>query len=129
MSRSTVTPLGDPGTRAALELAALALIAAACLLNLYVPSGTERTLGTLLAALVVPGAALMTRLALADAVQCAALVVGTSLTAEVAVTLGMAWAGWWQPVAAAAVLAGGTAVVLAADLVRYVRPSTQEQAG
>ena len=107
----------DRATRAQLELAALALIAVACLVNLVSPAGSGRTAVTLLAALIVPGAAVMIRMPISDPVQGVALVVGLSLAVEVAVTLVMAWTGWWHPAAAAAALAGVTAAVLAADLV------------
>jgi uncharacterized membrane protein len=115
------TRTDDRATRANLELAALMLIALACAANVFVPTGTARTIVTLLAALVVPGAAVMVRLPISDAAQGVALVTGLSLTVEIAVTLAMAWSGWWHPVAAAAALAGATAVVLAADLVRESR--------
>ena len=111
----------DRATRAQLELAALALIAVACLVNLVSPAGSGRTAVTLLAALIVPGAAVMIRMPISDPVQGVALVVGLSLAVEVAVTLVMAWTGWWHPVAAAAALAGVTAAALAADLVRDTR--------
>jgi uncharacterized membrane protein len=115
------SPPDDRAARAQLELAALALIAVACLVNLGVGAGTGRTIVTLLAALTVPGAAVMIRVPISDLVQGAALVAGLSLAVEVAVTLVMAWTGWWHPVAAAATLAGVTAAVLAADLVRGMR--------
>lgn len=115
------TSAHDRALRANLELAALALIAAACLMNLFMPAGAGRTIVTLLAALVVPGAAIFFRLPISDPAQGVALVVGLSLTVEVVVSLVMAWTGWWYPVAATAALAGVTAAVLAADLVRGVR--------
>jgi uncharacterized membrane protein len=115
------TSADDRATRAILELAALALIAAACLVNLVMPAGAGRTIVTLLAALAVPGAAFVIRMPISDPAQGAALVAGLSLTVEVAVTLAMAWSGWWHPVAAAAVLAGATATVLTADLARHIR--------
>jgi uncharacterized membrane protein len=115
------TSAGDRATRAHLELAVLGVIAAACLMNVFMSAGAERTIITLLASLTVPGAALMIRLPVSDLAQGMALVVGLSLTAEVVVTLAMAWTGWWHPVAAAAALAGLTAAVLVADLVRNVR--------
>jgi uncharacterized membrane protein len=111
----------DRAARAQLELAALALIAVACVVNLVLPAGTGRTIVTLLAALTVPGAAVMIRMPISDPVQGVALVAGLSLAVEVAVTLVMAWTGWWHPVAAAAALAGVTAAVLCADLVREMR--------
>jgi uncharacterized membrane protein len=115
------TAADEHATRAQLELAALALITVACLVNLVLGAGSGRTIVTLLAALIVPGAAVMIRMPIADLVQGAALVAGLSLAVEVAVTLVMAWTGWWHPVAAAAALAGLTAAVLAADLVRGMR--------
>ncbi|MDX6720720.1 MAG: hypothetical protein QOJ63_2974 [Solirubrobacteraceae bacterium] len=115
------TSVDNYATRATLELAALALIAAACLMNLFMSAGAGRTIVTLLAALAVPGAALMIRMPVSDPAQGATLVVGLSLSVEVVVTLVMVWTGWWHPVAAAATLAGVTAAVLAADLVRDVR--------
>jgi uncharacterized membrane protein len=115
------TSVDDDATCATLELAALALIVAACVVNLLAPVGAGRTIVTLLAALAVPGAALMIRMPVSDPAQGATLVVGLSLTVEVVVTLMMAWTGWWHPVVAAAALTGFTAAVLAADLVRVVR--------
>jgi uncharacterized membrane protein len=111
----------ERATRAHLELAVLAVIAVACVVNLFVPVGACRTIVTLLAALAVPGAAVMICTPVSDPAQGVALVVGLSLTVEVVVTLVMVWTGWWHPVAAAAALAGVTAAVLAADLVRDVR--------
>jgi uncharacterized membrane protein len=115
------TSANDRAVRANLELAALALIAVACVVNLFVPVGAGRTIVTLLAALAVPGAAVMIRMPVSDPAQGVALAVGLSLTVEVVVTLVMVWTGWWHPVAAAAALAGVTAAVLAADLVCDVR--------
>jgi uncharacterized membrane protein len=115
------TPTNDRATRANLELAALVLIALACAANLFAPAGAPRTIITLLAALAVPGAAVMTRLPISDPAQGVALIVGASLSVEVAMTLAMAWSGWWYPVAGAAALAGVTVIVLVADLVRDMR--------
>jgi hypothetical protein len=117
------TSADDRAVRANLELAVLALIAAACLMNLILPAGAPRTIGTLLAALVVPGAAVMTRLPIADLVQGAALMVGMSLTIEVSATLVMVWSGWWHPVGAAIIMVGAAAVVLAVDWSRCVTGS------
>jgi uncharacterized membrane protein len=120
----TVTPLraaDDRAMRAILELAALALIVAACLMNLLMSAGAGRTIITLLAALMVPGAALMIRTPISDPAQGITLVVALSLTVQVVLTLVMAWTGWWHPVATAAALAGVTAPVLAANLVRGAR--------
>jgi uncharacterized membrane protein len=115
------TAVDDRATRANLEFVALALIAAACLMNLFMSAGAGRTIVTLLAALVIPGAPLTIRRPIADPAQGVVLLVALSLAVEVVVTLMMAWTGWWHPVAAAAALAGVTAAVLAADLVRDLR--------
>lgn len=114
------TSADDRATRANLEIAALALIAAACLMNLFMPAGGARMIVTLLAALVVPGAPLMIRLTVTDVVQGAALLVGMSLTIEVSATLAMVWSGWWHPVGAAIIMVGAAAVVLAVDWGRCV---------
>ncbi len=111
----------DRSTRVSLEIFVLALIAAACLMNIFMAAGAGRTIITLLASLGGPGAALMIRMPVSDPAQRVALVVGLSLTVEVAATLAMAWTGWWHPVAAAAALAAVTSAVLVADLARAVR--------
>jgi hypothetical protein len=114
--------------RANLKLAAIALIVAACLGNLLMPAGAGRTIVTLLAALIVPGAAVMTRLPIADVSQGAALIVGMSLTIEVSATLVMVWSGWWHPVAAAIIIIGAAAIVLVIDWGRCVTGSRGEDA-
>jgi hypothetical protein len=117
------TSVDDRVTRATVELAVLALVAATCLMNLFMSAGAGRTVVTLVAALVVPGAAVMTRLPIADVVQGAALMVGMSLTIEVSATLVMVWSGWWHPVGAAIIMVGAAAVVLADDWRRCVTGS------
>jgi uncharacterized membrane protein len=108
----------DDRTRANLALAALALVDAACLANLFMPAGAVRTIVTLLAALVLPGCAVLTHLPAVDLAQGAALMVGLSLTIEVAATLVMVWSGWWHPVEAATIMLDTVAIVLAAGWFR-----------
>jgi hypothetical protein len=117
--------LDEPAIRGAVDVALLALIASACVVNVLAPSGTVRTTVTLIAALLVPGAAVMTRLPLGDLAYTAALVVGTSLAIDVAASLTMVWTQWWHPVLAASVLAGLAAAALAADYYECTFRSTR----
>jgi uncharacterized membrane protein len=122
------TSAGDRTARANLMLAALALVDVACLVNVFMPASTGRTLVTLLAALVLPGGAVLTLLPTVDLAQGAALMVGLSLTIEVAATLVMVWSGWWYPVEAATIMLDTVAVALAVHWFRCVTGSRAVEA-
>lgn len=96
----------------------LALGAAAVALSLLDVHGAARLLLVLAAACLVPGGALLTRLAVADAVEAVALAVALGFTVEAAGALAMAWSGWWHPFAYALALVGAASVLIVLDLRR-----------
>jgi len=100
------------------DVALLLLIGEATALNIAAPVGGARTIVTFLAAVLVPGAAIVTWLDTRDGVQAVALAIGLSLGVDIAVSLAMAWLGLWHPSLAAAGLAAISAIVLATDFAR-----------
>jgi hypothetical protein len=75
----------------------------------------------LLAACLLPGAALLTRLSAEDAIERCALAISLGLCLEAAGALAMVWSGWWHPFLWASALLAGACLVLALDLARNLR--------
>lgn len=70
----------------------------------------------LVAACLVPGGAILTRLRTGEAITDLALAIGLSLGVEVAGSLVLVWAHWWHPAVLAVTLAVGSMVLLSTDL-------------
>lgn len=110
--------LGDPHRCATADCALLALAAitaAACLTG---GAGVARPLLVALAACLIPGAALLTRLPAQDPLEALALMVTASLCIEAIGALVMIWTGWWHPVGWALILTAGAGAAFALDLRR-----------
>ncbi|MCW3038211.1 MAG: hypothetical protein JWM31_116 [Solirubrobacterales bacterium] len=76
-----------------------------------------RPLAVLATGLLVPGAAILTRLRPAtDLLVSVGVAIGLSIALEIGLATLAAVTGWWHPVLLAAILAAGAAALLAADL-------------
>jgi len=95
----------------------LALLAAAALV-VAADLQPVRPFVLLLAACLVPGGAILTRLRTGEGLTDLALAIGLSLAVEVAASLGLAWSGWWHPVALGVALGAASAGLLLRDLVK-----------
>jgi hypothetical protein len=96
-------------------LALLAVAVAAAVTDLAV----VRPLAVLLALLLVPGGAVLTRLTVDDPAGAAAMAIGLSLAIETLVAAALAAAHVWQPWLLAAGVGGPAAAALALDLWRH----------
>jgi uncharacterized membrane protein len=103
--------------RIAVDGVLLALIAVAALaVAADVP--LLRPVTVLLALLLVPGGALLTRWRVADVVTAAGLAVGLSLALEIMLAAALARAHVWEPMAMAAAFAVAATILLVLDLYR-----------
>ncbi|HWX44912.1 MAG TPA: hypothetical protein VNY52_06285, partial [Solirubrobacteraceae bacterium] len=80
--------------------------------------GVARPLLVLVAACLVPGGALLTRLGCDDLLSACGFAVGLSLCIETVGALVMIWTGWWHPLGFSLVLMAMACAVLAVDLGR-----------
>jgi hypothetical protein len=119
--RSRPVWLGDPRRCASADCALLALAALAATGTLAPGSGLLRPLLVLLAACVVPGAALLTRVEVHDLLEAAGLAVAFSLGVEGAGALAMVWTGWWHPLAWGLTLLAAACSMFLLDLRRVAR--------
>jgi hypothetical protein len=94
----------------------MALAALAALASLTHGSGVVRPLLVVLAASLVPGAALLTRLPAQDPLETVAIAITASLCIESIGALVMVWTGWWHPVGWALGLTAVACVMFALDL-------------
>jgi uncharacterized membrane protein len=128
MSPTTETVMGDPRSRwlgdprrcLAADSALLALAVLTALACLTDAGTVVRPLLVLLAGCLIPGAALLTRLPVADPLEAAALAVVGSLCMEAVGALAMIWTGWWHPVGWALTLMVVGCAMFALDLRRNV---------
>jgi uncharacterized membrane protein len=104
--------------RRSAQLSFVALAACAVVVNLVAPVGAVRTLVTLAAALLVPGAAIASQMVSLDVQNTVAVAIGLSLAVETVVALAMVWVPWWHPRAAAGLLIGLSLLVLCFGLIR-----------
>jgi uncharacterized membrane protein len=110
--------------RLVIDAAAFALVAVA-VLAVALPVSSARPFAVFAAALLAPGAAVVTLLEVEDAATALALAVGVSLAVDVVAALALVWSGWWHPIVAGAAVAACAAAALLVDLVdlrRRVRP-------
>jgi CHASE2 domain-containing sensor protein len=75
----------------------------------------------LLAACLVPGGAILTRLRTGERWTDLALAVGLSIAVEIGGSLVLVWSGWWHPEALGVALGAGSAALLVSDLLQGSR--------
>jgi hypothetical protein len=112
-------PLSDP--RAALIDVMVLLLLLAAVIVVVADIRAARPALIIAAATVVPGWAVLSRLAATDLLTSVALAVAFSLAIETAGSVVLGWTHWWHPGPLAAVLAGASAGVLALRVARVAR--------
>lgn len=105
------------GRRVVLDLALIALIGLAAL-ALAGLLGSFRPYVLFVAAIVVPGAAVVTALGVDDVLTAVVLSISISLGLDIAGGLGLAWASYWHPTLIAVIFGAASLLVLIWDLVR-----------
>lgn len=110
----------DPWTRAAVDCLLLALVPVAVVVSVVDAAGVARLLLVLAAACLVPGGALLTRVANDDLLSALGLAVGFSLCIETVGALAMIWTGWWHPLGFSLALMALACVALVLDLRRIL---------
>jgi hypothetical protein len=122
---SLVSTVGDalaqPLRRAIGDALLLALASASVAMRLAGASGAARLVLVFVAACLLPGAALLTRLSVQSTLERCALAVGLSLCVEAAGSLAMIWTGWWHPDAWALALVVASCALIAVDLAATLR--------
>jgi hypothetical protein len=103
--------------RARIDVALLGLCGLAAL-AIAGALGPARPVVVLLAALLVPGGAMLTLLEVSEPLSAAALAVGLSLALEIAGSLAIVWTTFWHPVVLALALGAASVALLVRDLVR-----------
>ncbi len=108
--------LGDPRRCATADGLLLVLAAATVAVCLLQSHGAARLLLVLVAACLIPGSALLTRLSVEDTLEAFGLAIGLGLTIETVGALVMIWTGWWHPLGWAIALGALACALLAIDL-------------
>jgi hypothetical protein len=125
MSSSPVPIVGDglaqPLRRAIGDALLLALAPASVALCVAGASGASRLVLVFVAACLLPGGALLTRVSVQSTLERCALAVGLSLCVEAAGSLAMIWTGWWHPDAWALALVVVSCALIAVDLAASLR--------
>jgi hypothetical protein len=125
MPSSPVPIVGDglarPLRRVIGDVLLLALASASVAVCVAGASGAVRLVLVFVAACLLPGAALLTRLRIQSTLERSALAVGISLCVEAAGSLAMIWTGWWHPDAWALALVLVSCALIAADLAASLR--------
>ncbi len=108
-------PAGEDSHRLLIDAALLLLIAggAAAIAGAF---GGARPFVVFVAACLVPGGALLTRLRVGDPAAAVGLAIGLSLGVEIVGSLALVWSGFWHPVLLAAVLGVGSTALIGSDL-------------
>lgn len=110
--------LGDPHRCLIADCFLIGLSAATIAVCLADTHGVARLLLVLIAACLIPGGALLTRLPIADELEAAGLAVGLSFSIEAAGALAMIWTGWWHPFGWGLTLVTAACVMYALDFRR-----------
>lgn len=105
-------------SRVALDGALLALAGVGLLFLTVFPDSPARPLCVFLAAILVPGGAVLTRLRVRDPGAFVGLAIAISIAIEVGLSLILVWTHWFEPEAAGAALLAISLPLLAIDLLR-----------
>jgi hypothetical protein len=116
--RLTPTVPASRRSRAARDGVLLALAALACVLVVAFPDSPARPLTVFVAAIFVPGGAILTRLRVRDPAAFAGLSIAISLALEAAISTVLVWARWFEPHALGIALLAIALPLLAVDLLR-----------
>lgn len=103
--------------RAVIDGALLVLLSCAAIV-IAIPVTVLRPPIVLASALLVPGAAVLTRLEIEDPVVGGALAIALSIAIDVLGSLALVWTGWWHPGVLAVTLGAGATVLLVDDMRR-----------
>jgi hypothetical protein len=117
-----------PEQRRAFDIALLVLTEATVFAVAFGLSNPYRGLLVLLAAVLVPGAAIAQRLPLEEPLTYAVLAVALSLAVCTVGAMAMVWSGLWYPRLFGAALALVSTVVLVWDVVRITREASPVEA-
>lgn len=116
--RPSIGWLGDSRLTAGVDGALILLSLLAVATSVADPPGSWRPLLVLAAASLVPGGALLTRLAVRSTLDGLAFSLVISLSISAAAALALVWTGWWHPVAVSLVILAASCLLLLHDLVR-----------
>lgn len=105
-------------SRAALDAALLVLAALAVVLVVAFPDSPARPLTVFVAAIFVPGGAILTRLRVRDPAAFAGLAIAISLALEAALATTLVWLRWYEPNVLGLALLAIALPLLAIDLLR-----------
>lgn len=113
----------EPRGYAAAHLVLICLTVVCGVLYAVDVTGPMRLVVTLATMALLPGVAVLTRLAPSDPAVWLGLAIAISLAVETAVSLVMAWSGQWYPAHVAGGLAAVCVLVLLDDVRRAVTPA------
>ena len=105
-------------SRVALDVALVALALLALLLVTAFPDSPARPMCVFVAAILVPGGAVLTRLRVRDPAAFVGLSIAISIAIATAVSLALVWTRWFEPDALGVVLLAIALPLLAIDLLR-----------
>lgn len=115
------TSWGDAKRGVAIDISLLALGLAAAAAIALGGSGVVRLLIVFVAASLIPGGALLTRLETNDVATALGLALGLSLGVEAVGALVMVWTGWWHPLGFSILLVAAACLLLGSDLQHSIR--------
>ncbi len=104
-----------PRERLLFDLLLLALAAAATTLALTTGGGPVRGLVVFLAAISLPGAAILTHIPTPAPLPAIGLGIALSLAIDTLGSLALVWTGWYQPAVLGGVIGGVSVLVIALD--------------
>ncbi|MBX6389860.1 MAG: hypothetical protein IRZ08_12840 [Frankia sp.] len=108
--------MADARTRILVHAALVTVGVLAAAFSLLEVTGTVRLLTTLLAAALLPGAAVLSRLPALDLAAWAGLAVAISVAIETVLSLVLVWTRLWHPSALAALLGAASVALLVLDI-------------
>lgn len=110
-----------PRERLLFDLLLLALAATATALILTTSGGLARGMAVFLAAISLPGAAILTRVPAPAPLPAIGLGIALSLAVNTLGSLFLVWTGWYEPGVLGGVIGGAAVIVIALDARRQLR--------